>query len=728
MNLEHYLAKPNKTLKEHTQDVRDGLLILDELGYIKSDRILSLADKACYWHDFGKINREFQKRIRLHKNFNINTEIAHNVLSLYFVNPEEFETNEDYLKVAFAVLTHHNYCNVSEVINDREELIVDLLSDFKDHTQHINARKLKRIFNMISDMEAIMIKGLLHRCDYSASAGIKVEYINDFLETKMMDMMESWKQKDERSSWNPLQEYCMEHREDNIIVTAQTGMGKTEAGLLWIGENKGFFILPIKIAINAIYERIKNNVLSNQNIGKKVALLHSDTLSYYAQVQNVEEVSMDEYYKRTRQLSMPLTITTLDQIFDFVFRYSGYEMKLVTLSYSKLVIDEIQMYGPDLLAYLTYGIHMVNEYGGKVAILTATLSPFVRDILKEKGFRESVKAANFTNELKRHNLKVYSSPIDAELISEKYHENIKNDISNKILVICNTVKKSQEIYEELLETVHHSQLNILHNKFTRFDRSKKESLILKFGKTYDDSGRIHKDSGIWVVTSIVEASLDIDFDYVFTELSDLNGLFQRLGRCNRKGEKDVSDYNCFVFTEISKNIIRHGDRGFIDERIHNLSIEALKNIDGLISEKRKTELIEKFFTTENIAKSPYMRDFNDVYEYIAKLKPNEVDKNDARLRNILSYSVIPEKVYDENSDTIEMSMKKLKDKSTLYEERILISNNIKQFTLSVEPYILRSSKIINSLNVSKCEEIKVIDCEYTALGFQMKKNDGYSFL
>ena len=29
----------------------------------------------------------------------------------------------------------------------------------------------------------------------------------------------------------------------------------------------------------------------------------------------------------------------------------AYELKLTTLSYSKIVIDEIQMYGPDLLAY-----------------------------------------------------------------------------------------------------------------------------------------------------------------------------------------------------------------------------------------------------------------------------------------------------------------------------------------------------------------------------------------
>mgnify|MGYP006877193999 FL=1 len=34
-------------------------------------------------------------------------------------------------------------------------------------------------------------------------------------------------------------------------------MGKTEGGLRWIGNHKGFFVLPLKTAINAMYDRIK---------------------------------------------------------------------------------------------------------------------------------------------------------------------------------------------------------------------------------------------------------------------------------------------------------------------------------------------------------------------------------------------------------------------------------------------------------------------------------------
>ena len=114
-------------------------------------------------------------------------------------------------------------------------------------------------------------------------------------------------------------------------------MGKTEAGLLWIGNAKGFFILPLKTAINAIYERIKNGIVKDNEIDEKVGLLHSETKEIYLEdfskkVNKDIEIkenyfeNLEVYYERTKQLSLPFTICTLDQIFDFVYRYKGFEL------------------------------------------------------------------------------------------------------------------------------------------------------------------------------------------------------------------------------------------------------------------------------------------------------------------------------------------------------------------------------------------------------------------
>ena len=87
---------------------------------------------------------------------------------------------------------------------------------------------------------------------------------------------------------------------------------------------------------------------------------------------------------------------------------------------------------------------------------------------------------------------------------------------------------------------------------------------------------------------VVEASLDIDFDVLITELSDINGLFQRMGRCYRNRPYKSEGYNCYVFTGGDEKC--SGVGLVIDSDIFQFSKEALRNIDGKLSEKEKNRI------------------------------------------------------------------------------------------------------------------------------------------
>lgn len=164
-----------------------------------------------------------------------------------------------------------------------------------------------------------ILQGLLNRLDYAASAHIPVEVPQDFLPAALENLISRWQKKDPCIVWNDLQVYMKENPDKNLIVIAQTGMGKTEAGLLWLNQDKGFFTLPLKSAINAIYDRIVTNIAPDVKLeAKRVGLLHSDTYSEYIK-QKQDDESTDIYYTRTKQLSLPLTVCTLDQLFSFVF-------------------------------------------------------------------------------------------------------------------------------------------------------------------------------------------------------------------------------------------------------------------------------------------------------------------------------------------------------------------------------------------------------------------------
>lgn len=105
-----------------------------------------------------------------------------------------------------------------------------------------------------------------------------------------------------------------------------------------------------------MYERIMR--LSGDEYKKRVALIHSDMKAIYLEQNKTDDFDTD-YCMVSKQMSLPITVCTPGQIFDFVMKYPGYEYKLAVGSYSRFIIDEIQMYSADLLAAIIYPIEML---------------------------------------------------------------------------------------------------------------------------------------------------------------------------------------------------------------------------------------------------------------------------------------------------------------------------------------------------------------------------------
>lgn len=167
-------------------------------------------------------------------------------------------------------------------------------------------------------------------------------------------------------------------------MIASTGIGKTESALLWINNDKAFFTLPLRVSINAIYKRILEDMQY-----KDIGLLHSTSYDFLFKEEYKDSF---EKYEISKQLSYPISLSTIDQLFTFPFKFKGYEKILATLAYSKVVIDEIQAYSPKIAAAILKGIEMIHKMGGKFMIMTATLPNILKNILK---IRES--HSNSTN-------------------------------------------------------------------------------------------------------------------------------------------------------------------------------------------------------------------------------------------------------------------------------------------------------------------------------------------
>ena len=524
--------------------------------------------------------------------------------------------------------------------------------------------------SVLEGKDYILIKGLLNRIDHIAS----LDNPNVNIEENILDKGKSIGDKVQEKfndNYREVQKYMLENKDENLVVISPTGSGKTEAALLWIGNSKAFYTLPLKVSINAMEKRIVSDIDYS-----KALLLHSDAYSYYEQEEQNDKENKKNFdlnkYERAKKMSAPLIITTIDQLFKIIYKYNGYEEVLATLSYSKVIIDEIQMYSPELVAYILLGLKMITNVGGKFAIVTATFPDFLYHEMERLKIPFKKQEKSFNSHLKtRHKLKLLENiEFDFELIKEK----AKN---KKVLIIANTVKRAQSIYEMLKEE---DNIHLLHSHYIKEDRKMLEDEILNFGNKKEN-----QDSGIWVSTQIVEASLDIDFDILFTELCSIDSLFQRMGRIYRKREYNEKEPNIYVLNN------KNGVPYIIDSEIYEYTLEELKNFEKKeISEEDKQNMMQNIFSFEKntrLKESKYYNKIRKTVNNLEYIKPYLMPSKEiiGKFRNIQNVYLIPDNIYNElnNNGIIEKWKEILSSNTSKVSEKIRIKDEIRNYAVSV---------------------------------------------
>ncbi|MDW8093972.1 MAG: CRISPR-associated endonuclease Cas3'', partial [Caldimicrobium sp.] len=219
----------------------------------------------------------------------------------------------------------------------------------------------------------VLISGFLMRCDHYASYCETAEDWNSKSEQersielkkveidniKYEDILNQVKRKVQdkaKRAVNLWQEEKIRGRIDkSIILVAPTGSGKTEFAFLWSNGEKLIYTLPIRAIVEQTYERAKD-IFGEERVG----LLHGDADIYllgeeqgsaqeYSDAPEQEKLIAQEklrVYELSKELSPAVIVSTGDQFFPYALRPPGYERIYATLSYSRLVIDEVQAYDP----------------------------------------------------------------------------------------------------------------------------------------------------------------------------------------------------------------------------------------------------------------------------------------------------------------------------------------------------------------------------------------------
>lgn len=731
-----------ETLLQHTKTL---LKEFDSFKQLYRDRILSLLPekyREMFWqllelvilyHDLGKIHTPFQTRIRASINFKRKKynlpllsdiphsdieEVPHNLLSPAFLKDVVKQYPEEIRPVVYQVVAYHHDNEREEyfvVDRDNWEKIVNVIEkDINPNVSRLanlqNELKISipqdlsgvyKIFPRISKSDNslyglyLFLKGLLHRIDHSASAHLDIE--RNPISQSEGKITSHFTSKNILNIWQKPE--AINLADKNVILVASTGIGKTEYALYWLGDNKGFYVLPMRTSVTAMYERIQE-IFSKEK--ENIGLLHSDAYFYPLERKEAKEldiadsnsesfsVSLAQFYA-ARQLSMPLTISTADQLFPAVFKYGGYEKIYATLGYSKVIIDEIQSYDPQIAAIILQGLKEISEIGGHFCVVTATLSPFYKEYLLKEIPNIIVPSPQILN-VAKHKVKM----LDVEKLQDCIPEFVREyDRYKRVLVVVNTVKRAQELYDLIIKEKK-IPVYLLHAAFTYEDRRQREKMLLSK----------NPPEGIWIATQLVEVSLNIDFPVIFTEIASLDVLIQRMGRILRDIKTEGFKYNGKPNVWVIPEHLSSGIGYIYDSTLVSTTKEIITSHDGLLwSEHFKQEMMGILFSKKN---TRYLDKFKKSLDILESGMTSCVTRKDAHdlFRPMANITVLPTEVYQKNSNSIDIALEKIK-KPKNKEEKISALYTLKKYSISVPYY-----KVKNNLS-SYGQNIFLTDLKYS---------------
>lgn len=658
--LNHLYAKTNppEWLQEHC----DLVLQAWQKFRHRYDGILPVADDFWFrsflsvlFHDFGKISPNFENSLRVVLKQPIENpaleHIRHELLSTVFWLYLNYQREGNLLPLALqapvlAVMTHHkNFTNdlflKEEMVGTWEVRKADFeaflryarqrLSDYGfasrvgylQDAERIHGRMRKRSLadfrgqlwqrdeetggvvevavreaTLATRKEYIFYKALLYASDWTASGHRALEVP---LRYSFADLYNCLKARARRkgivfTGFRAFQQ-ASGAAAGQVLAMAPTGSGKTEAALLWAANRphdwaRIVYLLPTRVTSNALYQRLHDYFGCDALNERYTAVVHSSAKLFRQELADKQgDVYNDFDYLRESSFFKPVTVATVDQMLTQGFNLGWWELKTFHLFQASVIIDEVHAYEPYTLGLLVASIKYLREqFQTQFFVMTATLPKQLRAVLADAlGGKGQVQklADQELLQTSRNRFRVSAAGADAQL------PEIKERLAagHRVLLVVNTVNEAIRLYQ------HFDGYDRLcyHSRFIVKDRLAKETEIENQEKVALTPG----NGFLLIATQVAEVSLDIDYDFLYTENAPMDALIQRAGRVNRKRAKldaegrPATEVIVFQHTEAAEKFVYSAIEGILERTLEKLQARIAQS--PFLTEADLLRLVNKVY-------------------------------------------------------------------------------------------------------------------------------------
>jgi CRISPR-associated endonuclease/helicase Cas3 len=359
------------------------------------------------------------------------------------------------------------------------------------------------------------------------------------------------------------------------LVESETGSGKTESALAWFLRlyrdrlvDGLYFALPTRVAARELYERVRGFIDAAfpdpTTRPGPVLLAAPGYVRVDGQALLVDPDGTlweDDATERRRErqwaaahpkrfLAAPIAVGTIDQALLSVLKVKHALLRSVCLDRSLLVIDEVHASDPYMRQLLQALLEGHLKRGGHALLLSATLGDSAASVLLSTGPRNLSEAEQVPYPAVRTKSKVHPVPAagPSKRVAVEWVASLEDTAvvpaiiealaqGARVLAICNTVSRANSLLRGVEASGGVSTSGLFsvrgvvcphHGRFARVHREVMDATVsARFGAGSPDG------PNLIVGTQTLEQSLDIDADWLVSDLCPMDVLLQRIGRLHR---------------------------------------------------------------------------------------------------------------------------------------------------------------------------------------------------